>query len=71
VRAFHRVAHQLGDDGAFVLAFKSGVEGIFDVFRDAEIDGGHGASFALLKISTTLCLFVVNSSNPIRVACVS
>ena len=40
--ALHGLTHQICDDGAFVLAFKNRVERVFDVFRDAEIDGRHG-----------------------------
>jgi hypothetical protein len=45
--AHHGVAHQICDNGAFVLAFKNRVERVFDVFRDAEIDGRHQESFVV------------------------
>jgi hypothetical protein len=40
--ALHGVTHQICNHGAFVLAFKDRVERVFDVFRDAEIDGRQG-----------------------------
>jgi hypothetical protein len=50
--ALHCIAHQICNNGAFVLAFKDRVERILDVFRDAEIDGRHSES-----------LFVENFNN--------
>ena len=42
--ARHCVAHQVCNDGTFVLAFKDRVERVLDVFRNAEIDGRHNES---------------------------
>jgi hypothetical protein len=45
--ALHGLAHQICNDGAFVLALKDRVERVFDVFRYAEIDGRHQESLVV------------------------
>jgi len=51
----HGLAHQVGNDGALVLASEGLVEGPLHFLRDAEIYGAHGVPLVeLLNISTTL-----------------
>lgn len=42
VGACDRLSHQVCDDGVLVLASEEGIEGLFHLVRDLELDGGHG-----------------------------
>ena len=43
----YRIAHQIRNDSAFVLALKDRVKRILDVLWNAEIDGGHRESYVV------------------------
>jgi len=58
LHTFYGFAHQFSNDGAFVLTFKSNVEGVFDVFRHAEIHGGHGESLIVENFNKIMSLVV-------------